>query len=315
MKLAKSVIAASILVIAACGTQDIPQAHKGRMFAKTGVLAFYSGSTGFSGPVLGPGTYYTGLYNELRILDCSTRTIKEPLSSMTKDGVQFTVDIYVSFSANCDEEASAQSLLASLSPEGPQPKPADSASPANAVIEVQYPSITITSNQVYYTFIRPAIGEAARSAISNYNANDINAHRDELFKAIVEKLNLDLNKDNKHFVKINGINLSNFKLPDEMANAAADRATQQVLKDKSLAEQERIKVETETAKLTVAKTKAEADSEAAKIDTIGAALHRNPEYYIRDIYFYAANKGGSVMLPGDPKAILALTPKMGDASK
>jgi hypothetical protein len=42
---------------------------------------------------------------------------------------------------------------------------------------------------------------------------------------------------------------------------------------------------------------------------IGAALHRNPEYYVRDVYYYAAEKGGSVMVPQNPSVILQLTPK------
>lgn len=308
---AKNIIIAVILSgLFACSTQDIPQAHKGRMFEKTGWLAGYGGGKGFSGGMLPPGTYYTGVYNEVRMLDCSTRTIKEPLSSMTKDGVQFAVDIYVSFSANCDDENAAQSLLSNLAPDGVVP--VASANTDSDPIE-QNPSLTVTSRQVYSTFIRPAIGEVARSAISNYNANDINAHREELFKSIIEKLNADLKKNNLNLVKINSVNLSNFKLPDEMANAAADRATQQVLKDKSLAEQERIKVETETAKLMVAKQRAESEAEAAKVDTVGAALHRNPEYYLRDVYFWASQKGGIVVLPQDPKALMNITPKIDTA--
>lgn len=305
-----------LLIVAGCSVQDIPQAHKGRMFQKTGLLAFYSGGKGFDGPVLSPGTYYLGVYPEVRMVDCATRTIKEPLTSMTRDGVQFAADIYVSFSANCADDAAVQALLNNLSPMGktdptsaPQTTgagqgPVDDRDPTEP-----NPELTVTSRQVYQTYIRPAIGEAARQAISSYNANDLNAHREELFKQINEKLLSDLGKDPKvRLVTINSLNLSNFKLPDELANAAADRATQQVLRDKSTAEQERIKVETETVKLTIAQRKAEGEAEAAKIDAVGAALHRNPEYYLRDIYFYAAEKGGSVVLPTNPNVILQMTP-------
>ena len=55
--------------------------------------------------------------------------------------------------------------------------------------------------------------------------------------------------------------------------------------------------------------RADAENEAVKIDAIGAALHRNPEYYVRDVYYYAAEHGGSVIVPTDPKIIMQLTPQ------
>jgi len=101
-----------------CSGQDIPPAHKGRMLDKTGAIAFYAGGAGFTGPILGPGTYYTGLYPEVRTIDCSTRTFKEPLTSMTQDGVQFALDVYVTATANCDNDAAVKQLLAKLAPVG-----------------------------------------------------------------------------------------------------------------------------------------------------------------------------------------------------
>jgi hypothetical protein len=300
------------LLVVGCSSQDIPQAHKGRMFDKTGLLAFYTGGRGFEGPILGPGTVYTGLYPEIRMLDCSTRTIKEPMTSMTKDGVQFAVDVYVSFSANCDDETAVRTLLEKLAPLGRVAVEAPGTSTDEKDPTETDPERTVTSRQVYNTFVRPALGEAARQAISSYPANDLNSHRDELFNRITEKLTADLAANEKEkkpkLVTIYSLNLSNFKLPEEMAAAAADRATQQVLRDKSIAEQEAVKAATDTAKLKVAQAEAEAESEAAKIRVVGKALHDNPEYYVRDVYYYAADKGGSVVLPQDPRVILNLTP-------
>jgi SPFH domain / Band 7 family len=303
-----------VLLLIGCSSQDIPQAHKGRMFDKTGLLVFYAGGHGFEGPILGPGTVYTGLYPEVRMLDCSTRTIKEPMTSMTKDGVQFAVDVYVSFSANCDDEGSVRTLLEKLAPLGRVAVEAPGTSTDEKDPTETDPERTVTSRQVYNTFVRPALGEAARQAISSYPANDLNSHRDELFNRITEKLTADLaaNENEKEkrpkLVTIYSLNLSNFKLPEEMAAAAADRATQQVLRDKSIAEQEAVKAATDTAKLRVAQTEAEAESEAAKIRVVGKALHDNPEYYVRDVYWMAAEHGGSVVLPADPKVILNMTP-------
>ncbi len=308
-----------LLLSSGCGSQDIPPAHKGRMFEKTGAAAFYQGGSGFSGPILPPGTHYTGYYSEIRMLDCSTRTYKEPMTSMTRDGVQFALDVYITCGANCEDDRAVTVLLDKLAPVGATATAAPPAAGAgNATPDEKDPVETdgdraVTSRQVYNTYIRPALGEAVRQAVSAYDANDLNSHREELFGKIKKKLDADLlpaePKTEPALVTVVNFNLSNFKLPDEMANAAADRATQQVLRDKSVAEQERIKVETETVKLTVAQKKAEGEAEAAKIDAVGAALHRNPEYYVRDVYFFAADKGGSVVLPADPHVILNMTPK------
>ena len=314
-----------ILALAACSvgcsSQDIPQAHKGRMFDKTGWLAFYSGGRGFEGPILQPGTYYTGVYPEVRMVDCGQRTIKEPLTALTKDGVQFVLDIYVRFSANCDDDKSVEKLLNILSPANlaasPNPDPkapqADSKHDVDADPIEQFPSFTITSGQVYATYIRPALGEAVREAVSIYIANEINLKRDEMFANIKLKFNeyLDkkVGKDDFKTVLVYSLNLSNLDFPDQLEKANVNRAEMSVLKDKAIAEREKVTAEIETAKLDIVKQDVEAQATAKKIDIIGAALHRNPEYYIRDVYAYGAEKGGSVMLPTNPNIILQMTPK------
>lgn len=308
----KSIAFASLFLLA-CSSENVPQAHKGRMFDKTGVLAFYSGGRGFEGPVLSPGTYYTGVYPEVRMVDCSRRTIKEALSALAKDGVQFSLDVYVSYSANCDDDDAVKKLLGDLSPNSG----AVAAANEDKDPPEPEPGLTITSRQIYNTYIRPALGEAVRSTVSEYNANDINLKRDAIFKQITDKFATDLakgaskveDKKSVSLVSTYGLNLSNFAFPKEMADANTDRATQAVLRDTAIAAREKVKAETETAQLRIAQTETEAKAEAAKIDTIGAALHRNPEYYVRDVYYYAAEHGGSVMLPGDPKVVLQLTPK------
>lgn len=298
-----------------CSSQTVPQAHKGRMFDKTGWLAGYAGGRGFEGNILPPGTYYTGVYPEVRMLDCTRRTIKEPLSALAKDSVQFSLDIYVSYSANCDDDEAVKKLLGDLAPIGKdtqaalekseEKSPADEKDPAE-----QDPDLTITSRQIYNIYVRPALGEAVRSTVSQYNANDINQKRDEVFKQISDKFATDLNKGSKvALISMYSLNLSNFAFPKEMADANTDRATQAVLRDTAIAAREKVKAETETAQLRIKQTETEAQAEAAKIDTIGAALHRNPEYYVRDVYYYAAEKGGSVMVPNNPNVILQMTPK------
>ncbi|HYX21806.1 MAG TPA: SPFH domain-containing protein [Thermoanaerobaculia bacterium] len=323
----KTIIVAAAFALAGCSSENVPQAHKGRMFDKTGALAFYSGGRGFEGPVLNPGTYYTGIYPEIRMVDCSRRTIKEPLNALAKDNIQFSLDIYVSYSANCDDDAVIKWLLSDLAPLGASAQVAEQEKEKNIPTEEkdpveQNPDLTITSRQIYNIYIRPALGEAVRRTVSEYNANDINQKREEMFKKITDGFNADLakgasKKDDSDpkapksvvLVTVYSINISNFAFPKEMADANTDRATQAVLRDTAIAAREKVKAETETAALKVTQTETEAKAEAAKIDVIGAALHRNPEYYVRDVYYYAAEKGGSVMVPQNPSVILQLTPK------
>lgn len=314
-----SVIALACLT--GCSSQDVPQAHKGRLFDKTGAAALWTGGKGFEGPILQPGTYYTGIYPEVRMVDCGQRTIKEPLTALTKDGVQFVLDIYVRFSANCDEDKAVEKLLTTLSPANlaaapphdPKAPQADGKHDVDAEPIEAFPTLTITSGQVYATYVRPALGEAVREAVSIYIANEINLKRDEMFQKIKEKFNeyLDkkVGKDDFKIVVVYSINLSNLDFPDQLEKANVDRATQSVLKDKAIAEREKVTAEIETMKMRQQLVRSEAENEAAKIDTIGAALHRNPEYYVRDVYYYAAEKGGSIMLPNNPNVILQMTPK------
>lgn len=307
-----TIIAATLTL--GCSSQDVPPAHKGRMFDKTGGAALWVGGRGFEGDVLGPGTYFTGMYPEIRMVDCAQQTIKEPMTALTKDGVQFSLDVYVTYSANCDSKEAVIALLDKLSPEGTKSAKEGEAAP------VADAKLTITSEQVYRVFIKPLIGEAVRVAVSPYIANDINAKREEIFEKIKKSFTesvdaqqgkTDDGKPRARLVTIGGLTLNNLDFPQSMDDANTERATQAILKDKSTAEQDKIKVEIETAKLAVERKRAEAQAEAAKIDVVGAALRRNPEYYIRDVYYYAAEKGGSVMLPGDPNVILQITPKAG----
>lgn len=293
-----------------CSSQDIPPAHKGRMFDKTGALALWAGGKGFEGPVLGPGTYYTGVYPEIRMVECGQRTVKEGLTALTKDGVQFSLDVYVSYGASCDEEHVVETLLTKLSPEGVQPKAPEGEKKEDASAHNSSdPRLTITADQIYRVYIRPAIGEAVRESVSPYIANDVNSKRDEIFEKIKKSFDDTLKKQKPVLVVVYNMNLSNLDFPDAMDKANAERAAQAIMRDKAIAEQEKVKAEIETAKLDITKKDVEAQAEAKKIYIIGKALHENPEYYVRDVYYYAADKGGSVMLPQNPNVILQMTPR------
>jgi regulator of protease activity HflC (stomatin/prohibitin superfamily) len=249
------------LAASACASQDVPQAYRGRMFDRTGLLALYAGGHGFSGPILGPGTYFTGIYDEVRMVDCSMVTMREPLTSLTKDGVQFGLDIYVRFSADCSD-TSVDTLLRQLTPD-------------------HYD--TITSKKIYDTYVRPAVGEAVREVVSPIRANDLNDRREELLSNIRKRF-MEIMEIREHKVVIvHEVNLSNLDFPDAMDAANVERAVQAILKDKAIAERERVTAEIETMAMRRKLAEAEGDMAAAKIERIGAALRRYAEYLQWDL--------------------------------
>jgi hypothetical protein len=266
-----------------CSSQDVPPAHKGRMLDKTGPLAFYKGGVGFNGPVLSPGTYYTAVYPEIRTVECAQKTVKESLTALTKDGVQFSLDVYVSYGANCDEEKAVVTLLEKLSPYVPEKK----------VDGDKY--FTITSDQIYGVYVRSLIGESVRESVSPYIANDINSKREEMFEKIKISFDEKLKTQNPKLVVVYNLNLSNLDFPDAMDNANAERATQVILMDKAIAERGKVEAEIKTAKMREDLARQDAQNEVVKIDALGAALRRNPEYNLNDIISTAAQKGNMIL--------------------
>lgn len=287
-------IACALLAVASigCSTAEIPQAHKGRVFEKTGALSMYAGGKGFSGPMLGPGTVYTGVYNEIRMIECAEKTEKEQLTALTKDGVQFKLDIFTRYAANCDDEKAASTVLDKFTP-GFTDKP-----------EWQH---TIFAIQLYNTYLRPALSEAVRESVSPYIANDINSKREELFDKIKKNFDDSVAKEQPKLVIVKGINLSNLDFPEQLDVANTERAVQAVLKDKAIAEQDKVKAEIETAKMKKQMAEAEGDNAAVKIDKIGAALKRNPEFLeynmqsmMPEIYAKAGEKGNLIIAAPTP---------------
>lgn len=281
-----------------CSSQDVPQAHKGRMFDKTGIAAFYFGGKGFEGPVLNPGTYYTAIYPEVRMVDCSQKTVKESLKSLTKDGVQFSLDVYIRFSAKCDNDQTVIKLLNTLSPDKNVAK-----LPSENVDEkaqaLPYPDLTISTSQIYFNYVRPAIGEAVRESVSNTIANEVNSKREEIFSKMKISFNQLLSKQEPQLVSVYDVNLSNLDFPDEMDKANTERAVQAVLKDKAIAEREKVTAEIETAKMKKALAESEAANEAVKIDAVGASLRRNPDYVQLEMMRVASEKGNMILMqPG-----------------
>jgi regulator of protease activity HflC (stomatin/prohibitin superfamily) len=283
-------LVASMLALTGCGTGEIAQANRGRMFGGTGMLAFYTGKTGFYGPVLGPGTYFTGTYNEVHAVECSTSTMREPLNALTKDGVQFGLNIYVRFSADCSDSG-VVTLLANLPPDERK---------------------IVTAMRVYQTYVQPAVGEAVREVVSPYRANDINDKREEILALIRKRFIEIIAHREKNLALVYEVNLSNLDFPDEMDTANTDRAVQAIVRDKAIAERERVTAEIQTMSMRRDLSEKEGESQAIRIERIGEALRHYPEFLqfdmqakMPDIYRQAGADGNLIIAAPNPSVMIA----------
>ena len=275
-----------------CATMDIPQAHRGRLFSRTGIFALYLGSNGISGPVLDPGTHFLGVYNELRIIDCSTTTVRESLDTLTRDGVHFGFDLVVRFSADCSNEGVTQ-LIANLRPDHED---------------------TITAKRVYDTYIQPAIGEAARESVSPLRANELNEKQAEVSDGVKKRFGDIMATREKALVKIYELNISHLQFPPSLDTANLERAAQSLLRDKAIAERERVTAEVETTMMKRKLSEQEAEVAVVKIEKVGAALAKNPAYAqyeflqrLPEIYREAGQRGNLVLAAPNPMSIPQFT--------
>jgi regulator of protease activity HflC (stomatin/prohibitin superfamily) len=277
--------------LAACGTMDVPMAHRGRMFDRTGPLEAFSGGEGFVGPVLRPGTYRTGYYDQIMLVDCSTVTSHDPLTVLTQDGVQFGLDIYVRYSANCDEDESVIDIMSMLSP-----------------AEVR----TITSQQLFETYVRPAISSVVREVISPHRANEINNLQQELLPEIRRRFMEEIEAHEGDVIRVYEVSLSNLDFPATLDAANEQRAVQTIMRDTAVAERERVEAETATATARRELMQREGEAVAARIDAIGQALARNPDYLQYDlqermpgIYQHAGAQGNMVITAPQPTIMVS----------
>lgn len=263
---------------AGCATQDIPGAHRGQLFSRTGLLALYSGSNGLSGPVLGPGTHFLGLYNELRVVDCSTTTIRESLDTLTRDGVHFGFDVVTRFSADCTDEGVLK-LLGTLSPDQGE---------------------TITSKRIYDTYIRPGVGESARELVSPLRANELNEKQAEVADGIKKRFLDIMATRERRLVQVLEVNVTNLHFPPELDRANLDRAQQSLFRDKAIAERERVRAEAETMAERRKLAEQEAEVAAVRIERLGAVLQKYPTYALVEIYREAGARGNLVLAAPNP---------------
>ncbi|MDD4477099.1 MAG: SPFH domain-containing protein [Patescibacteria group bacterium] len=194
---------------------DIPQAHKGQIFNRTGFWALYIGGDGLSGPVLGPGTHYIGVYNNLSLVNCAQLTRFEEVTSLTRDGVRFSININTRYSANCSNDA-IQKILSTLSPDR-----------RDMIFHRNRRRDIITPEQIYLIFIQPTLWEALDEAVSPYSANDIKNknNREKIMDKIKNRIREMMKKKPLARVWEINLHLSNMDFPDSIKQINIERAT------------------------------------------------------------------------------------------
>lgn len=111
-------------------------------------------------------------------------------------------------------------------------------------------------------------------------------------------------------VIIHEINLKHLQFPDEMDHANLERAVQAVLRDKAIAERERVTAEIETMRMRLELAERESDVVAVRVARIGEVLKKYPEYLqydlqtrLPEIYRDAGAKGNLVLAAPIPPAL------------
>jgi regulator of protease activity HflC (stomatin/prohibitin superfamily) len=125
-----------------------------------------------------------------------------------------------------------------------------------------------------------------------------------------------VNHREQNIVRVYEVNLSNLDFPDEMDRANAERAVQSILKDKAIAERERVQAEIETMKLRRDLAEKEGEADAARIEKVGQALQRYLAFLqfdlqskMPDIYRAAGASGNLVLAAPNPLMIVPPSPK------
>lgn len=178
----------------ACGTEDIPPGNKGFIFDRTGALALYSGGDGLeTDSVLQPGTHYTGLYDEVRDINCKDDLEQEYVDVLTKSDLTVKIDIRVTYAADCTTKEQMVKILDQVGSDGQ----------------------TIEPEVLYQRYILPIIRESLRTFIASINVEDVKNVR----VALGDQIRADLQKSIAKLgdpVIIKHLTVSDMVLPPEI---------------------------------------------------------------------------------------------------
>jgi regulator of protease activity HflC (stomatin/prohibitin superfamily) len=224
----KSVISALIAALACgCASQDIPQAYRGRLFERVSPLGAYTGKTGFTGPVLGPGSYTASTNGEIHKVECATVTAREALTPLTKDGVPLALSVYVRFHADCTDYG-VERLLDAL--------PVDE-------------SNSVSAARIFQVYIQPEVGEAVRQVFAPVRAREVFDNRVALLEDVRNRLLKMIAARDKYLVVLRDVNLSDLTFPPDVERANMELAVQAARRDTATAERDRVAAEIELAEM------------------------------------------------------------------
>jgi len=181
---------ALISVISLGCNEDVDPGYRGFVFEKS----MFGSSAGLdTSDIVSEGSRYTGMVNELRLVDCRDAEQREQIEVLTKSDITVTIDLRLTYSAKCDA-TSLESLLKEV--------PTDERN-------------VVRSEKIYSYYVLPIVRESLRNYIAGITIEDIKNVRAELRNRILQDLEAEI-KSKGHPVDIKIVAVSNMKLPLEV---------------------------------------------------------------------------------------------------
>lgn len=219
------VVALTLLGAVGCATEDIPPGNKGFMFDRTGSLALYTGGAGLlTDVVLGPGTHYTGLYDEVRDTDCKDAHAKETIDVLTQSDLTVKVDLRLTYSADCSSPEQLKKIFDQVVSDGR----------------------TIQPTALYARYILPIVRESLRNRLATVTIEEVKNVRQELRNGIRADLDTaTTSQGNPVLIKI--LTVSDIKLPEEIIqkNRQIELARQEAEQEREKQQAARYRLERE----------------------------------------------------------------------
>lgn len=242
---------AALTMTTACGTEDIPPGNKGFLFDRTGGLALYTGGAGLeTDTMLGPGTHYTGFYDEIRDVDCKDANARETVEVLTASDLTVSVDLRITYASDCTTKESLLSILDQVQSTDGQ---------------------TVQPVELYSRYILPIVRESLRDQLAKTKIEEVKNVRLELRNGIEKDLRKSI-KGNNSPVLIKILTVSDIRLPQEIIdkNKEIELARQEAEQEREKQTAAKFRLERELFEAQqdrkVQVEKAERVKETAKID-------------------------------------------------
>ncbi|MEO1267837.1 MAG: SPFH domain-containing protein [Myxococcota bacterium] len=183
-------------VATGCATEDIPPGNQGFMFDRTGPMALYIGGSGMqTDVVLKPGTHYTGLYDEVRDINCKDAETRETVAVLTQSDLTVEVDMRITYSADCTTRESLVKILDQVPPSAK--------------------TNSVEPDDLYSRYILPILRASLRNRLAAVTIEDVKKVREDLRRGIAEDVDASI-KETANPVRIRILTVSDIRLPIEI---------------------------------------------------------------------------------------------------